>query len=97
MINLTHQLTQIRENQGLTQQRVATKAGLSRMTVVRTENGQIDPRLSTLLVQARALGMELMLVPAELVQPLQEFVQSGGRYLGQQQGVEAPKSIVDTL
>ena len=97
MIEVTQQLTKNRVQQKLSQQRLATMAGLSHMTVVRTENGQIDPRLSTLRVLARALGMEIMLVPTILIQPLQEFVQSGGKYLGQPQGIEAPKSIVDTL
>lgn len=97
MITIIQKLTQIRDKQGISQAALAAKAGLSRLTVVRTENEQIDPRLSTILVLARALGFNLMLVPTELSAPLEQFIRSGGKYLGQPQGIDAPKSIVDTL
>ena len=97
MSTIVHQLTKIRESKQLSQLALADKAGLSRMTVARTELGKIDPRLSYILVMARALGLDLMLVPKELKQPLEEFIQSGGRYVGQAPGIEAPRSIVDSL
>lgn len=67
------------------------------MAVQKAESGTTDPRLSTLQVMARALGMELMLVPAALRPELERFIQSGGRMLGQQAGVGAPASIVDDI
>lgn len=67
------------------------------MTVQRIEAGKIDPRLSTLLVLARTLGLDLMLVPKGLRPELENFVQSGGRLLGQPSGVGAPPSLVDVL
>lgn len=97
MIKLIQKLAKIRGQQGISQATLAAKAGLSRLTVVRTENEQIDPRLSTVLVLARALGFNLMLVPKELSEPLEQFIRSGGKYLGQPQGIDAPKSIVDML
>ncbi len=86
-----------RKAAGLSQEALAERAGLSRMTVQRTESGQIDPRLSTLLEMARALGLELMPVPAALRPQLEDFVRSGGRLLGQPAGVSAPPSIAQTL
>ena len=97
MSNIVHQLTKIRESKQLSQLALADKAGLSRMTVARTELGKIDPRLSSILVMARALGLDLILVPKELKQSLEEFIQSGGKYVGQAPGIEAPPSIVDSL
>lgn len=97
MNTLVQQLIALREEQQITQAALSERSGLSRMTIVRTEKGQIDPRLSTILVMARALGLELMLVPSELTQPLSEFIQAGGKYFGQAQGIDAPRSIVDTL
>ncbi len=94
---ITEQLTDARKAAGLSQQTLAERAGLSRMTVQRTESGQIDPRLSTLLEMARALGLELMSVPAELRPQLEAFVRSGGRILGQPAGVGAPPSIAQVL
>lgn len=97
MINLTHELENARKAARLSQDELAERAGLSRMTVQRTESGQVDPRISSLLVMARALGMDLMLVPLALRPELESFVRSGGRFLGQAAGAGAPPSIAETL
>ena len=81
----------------LTQAELAERAGLSRMTVQRTEGGDLDPRFSTLAEMARVLGMDLMAVPSSLRPSLQAFVQSGGKFLGQPEGADAPPSVVDNL
>lgn len=81
----------------MTQADLAEKAGLSRMAVQKVESGATDPRISTLQVMARAMGMELMLVPTAIRRDLEQFVQSGGRVLGQPPGVGAPASVVDDL
>jgi transcriptional regulator with XRE-family HTH domain len=97
MSNLTDELQNARKAAGLSQDALAMQAGLSRMTVQRIESGQIDPRLSTLLEMARALGLELMTVPAALRPQLEDFVRSGGRLLGQPPGAGAPPSIAQSL
>ena len=97
MINLIQELEGARKAVGMTQQELAERAGLSRMTVQRTESGQIDPRISSLLVMAKALGMDLMLLPAALRPELESFVRSGGRFLGQAAGSGAPPSVAETL
>ena len=97
MFNLLQKLAAIRTAKKMSQSRLSDLSGLSRMTIVRTELAQIDPRLSTVIVMARALGLDLMLVPKELTVPLEEFIQAGGKYLGQPQGIDAPLSIVDSL
>lgn len=97
MSKLLKELEALRRALGLSHEALAQRAGLSRMTVQRTEAGKIDPRLSTLLVLARALGMDLMLVPTALRPELLEFARSGGRFLGQPAGVGAPPSLVDEL
>lgn len=90
-------LREARRAAGLQQEELARRAGVSRMTVQRLEAGTIDPRVSTVGVLARALGLDLLLVPAALRPEVEGFVQSGGRLLGQPPGVGAPPSIVDTL
>lgn len=97
MIQLTEELEKARKAASLSQEALATRAGLSRMTVQRIESGQIDPRLSTLLEMARVLGLELMTVPAALRPQLEDFVRSGGRLLGQPAGAGAPPSIAQSL
>ena len=97
MSNLIHQLEVMRKAANLTQDDLATLAGLSRMTVQRAEAGQIDPRVSSVFSIAKTLNVELMLVPTALRHELESFVRSGGRYLGQPPGAGAPLSIVQTL
>lgn len=90
-------LAATRKAQRITQADLADRAGLSRMTVQRTEGGDLDPRFSTLAEMARVLGLELIAVPADLRPHLQAFIQSGGRFLGQPAGADAPPSVVDGL
>lgn len=97
MSKLSRELVQARLAHGLSQAALAEKAGLSRMAVQKAESGTTDPRVSTLQVMARAMGMELMLVPSEIRRDLEQFVQSGGRLVGQRAGVGAPASVVDQL
>lgn len=97
MRSLTAELQNARKAAGLSQEQLASQAGLSRMTVQRIESGQIDPRLSTLLEMGRVLGLELMTVPAALRPQLEDFVRAGGRLLGQPAGVGAPPSIAQSL
>lgn len=96
MTSIFQDLEQARKAASLTQDDLAQRAGVSRMTVSRIEAG-MDPRLSTLQELARAMGMELMLVPRALRPEVEGFLRSGGRVLGQPAGVEAPRSVVDLL
>lgn len=67
------------------------------MTVQKLEAGSIDPRVSTLMVLVRALGLELALVPAALKPAVEDFLRSGGRVVAQPAGIGAPPSIVDVI
>ena len=90
-------LAAARKAHQMTQAQLAESAGLSRMTVQRTEGGDLDPRYSTLAEMARVLGMDIIAVPSSLRPSLQAFIQSGGKFLGQPKGVDAPPSVVDSL
>lgn len=81
----------------ITQQELAAKSGVSRMTLQRVEAGSIDPRVDTLLAMARALGLEPLLVPSWLRPETVNFIRTGGKCLGQPAGIGAPLSIVDEL
>lgn len=95
-MSITQDMENTRKAASLTQDELAQRAGVSRMTVSRIEAG-MDPRLSTLQELARAMGMELMLVPRALRPEVEGFLRSGGRMLGQPAGAGAPKSLVDLL
>jgi DNA-binding XRE family transcriptional regulator len=96
-MSLIAELSAARKASSLTQDDIAAIAGVTRMTVQRTESGAVDPRLSTVQEMARVLGLEIMLVPQTLREPLQAFVRSGGRVLGQPAGAEAPPSLAGLL
>jgi transcriptional regulator with XRE-family HTH domain len=51
----------------LTQEEVAKRAGISRPSYRDIENGGAAARATTLINVARALGMELMLIPQAMV------------------------------
>ena len=94
---LIEELEAARKAADMSQEQLATRSGLSRMTVQRTEAGQIDPRLSSIAAIAKTLGMDVMLVPTLLRPELESFVRSGGRFLGQPAGSGAPLSIAQSL
>ncbi len=94
--SIVNELARARKASGLTQAQLALRSGVNRMTVGRIEAG-FDPRLSTIQELARAMGMDLMLVPRELRPDVERFVQSGGKLVSQPSGVSAPKSVVDLI
>jgi len=51
---------------GFTQQDVAERSGVLQTNYSKIEHGKTDPRLRTLQDLARALSLEVMLVPREL-------------------------------
>lgn len=57
-----------RERKALTQEELAGKAGISRVALIRIENGQAEPHPKT----TRALARVLHLQPEDLMSPLRE-------------------------
>lgn len=60
-----------RRGAGLNQKALAAKIGADQSYVSKVERGAVDPQTSTLVELARALGLELMLVPRQLVPAVQ--------------------------
>ena len=65
-----------RERKGLSQRALAEKAGVLQTQISRIENGATDFRLSTLVALARALDLELALVPRKAVSAVQSVVRA---------------------
>lgn len=59
-------LSAVRKAQQMTQAELASRAGLSRMTVQRLESNGLDPRLSTLQEMAKVLEQEVVVIPSHL-------------------------------
>ena len=56
---LGERLARLRREAGLTQEELAAKSGVSRVTISRLEAGEQDPHYETLLALARGLGVPL--------------------------------------
>ena len=54
-----------REDRGWTQRDLATKAGTTQARISKIENGETDPKLSTIIEIIRTLGIEIVLVPTK--------------------------------
>jgi transcriptional regulator with XRE-family HTH domain len=63
-----------REKAGLTQEETADRAGLSRPRYRDIEKGAAAARATTLVNIARALGMEVMLIPQAMVPGVQAML-----------------------
>jgi transcriptional regulator with XRE-family HTH domain len=76
MDNIPETLAWRRELLGLSQAIVAKQAGTIQATVSRLENGSRDARLRTLVEIARALGMDVRVVPNELLPTVDDLLES---------------------
>ncbi|MEE2978969.1 MAG: helix-turn-helix transcriptional regulator [Pseudomonadota bacterium] len=68
------QLHSLRKSRKLKQEDVAKMAGISREAYLRAESGRADPRLSTLMAVAGALGLEVVLAPREAVAEIERVI-----------------------
>lgn len=69
-----------RRGAGLSQKTLAAKIGADQSYVSKVERGAVDPRASTLIELARALGLELMLVPRQLLPAVQALQREIARH-----------------
>ena len=67
-------LTAARHRAGLSQRALADKVGLAQSHISKIERGAVDPQITSLLEIARALSLELSLVPISLMPALQALV-----------------------
>ena len=63
IVDIAEELKAAREAQGLSQRKLSQLAGVPQGHISKIENGNVDLRVSSLIQLARALGLELTLVP----------------------------------
>jgi len=66
-MTIIEQLKSARRSLGMKQSELGRKLGLPQSHVSKIEQGDTNPRLSTVSDMARVLGQELVLVPRQLV------------------------------
>lgn len=72
--NIGLQLQAARERRGLTQRAFAKSAGTTQSRISKIENGDVDPRISSLVELARSLDLEFMLVPRQHVPAVRAII-----------------------
>lgn len=68
-----------REHKRLSQRELSKLAGVPQSHISKIENGAVDLRLTSLVELARALDLELTLVPRQAVPAVQSIVRSGAQ------------------
>lgn len=70
----TNALAAARSRAGLSQRELGARVGLAQSHVSKIEHAVVDPQLSSLVELSRALELELMLVPRQLVPAVRALV-----------------------
>jgi transcriptional regulator with XRE-family HTH domain len=65
-----------RTRQGVSQRELSANSGVPQAQISKFENGSVDLRLSSLVALARALGLELELIPRKAVPAVKSIVRS---------------------
>lgn len=69
--NIAQELKTARTKKGLSQRELGAKVGIPQSHISKIENGAVDLKTSSLIELARALDLELMLVPRALIPAVQ--------------------------
>ena len=69
--NVAQELKTARNKKGLSQRELGAKVGVPQSHISKIENGAVDLKTSSLIELARALDLELMLVPRALIPAVQ--------------------------
>jgi transcriptional regulator with XRE-family HTH domain len=79
---IADELKKAREDKGLSQRELSELAGVPQSHISKIENGVVDLRLSSLVELARALDLELALVPRKALSAVRAVVRSTVRSAG---------------
>lgn len=75
IVYLTTALKEARKKKNLSQRALSLKTGFPQSHISKIENGDIDLQTSSLLEIARALDLDLMLVPRNMVPTFNSFLE----------------------
>src|ERR1700722_14792994 len=81
-------LTAARHRAGLSQRALAEKVGLAQSHISKIERGAVDPQTTNLVEIARALSLELSLVPTPLMPALRALIR---------ESIPNPQSLASSL
>ncbi len=74
--NIIAAIREARKTKGLSQSELSSRIGVPQSHISKIENGAVDLRLSSLIQIARALDLELKLVPRKSLPAVESIVRS---------------------
>lgn len=74
--DIARALKEARHRKGLSQRALSARSGIRQYQISKIENGTVDLRLSSLIELARALDLDLKLVPRKAVPAVDSLVRS---------------------
>ncbi len=80
--HIVDSLKQARERMTLSQRSLSDKSGVPQSHISKIENGDVDLRVSSLIALARALDLELTLVPKKTIPAVQSIVRTNQQATG---------------
>ncbi|MEZ5573105.1 MAG: helix-turn-helix transcriptional regulator [Halioglobus sp.] len=90
---ISRTLKAAREAKGLSQRALAKMAGVPQSHISKIENARVDLRISSLAQIARALDLELTLVPRKTVPAVKSIVRSGRPLTVERVGASLAKEL----
>jgi transcriptional regulator with XRE-family HTH domain len=73
---IINDIKRARKNKQLSQRELSAKTGIAQSHISKIENGAIDITLSTLVELARALDLEVTLVPRKIIPVVQSLIRA---------------------
>lgn len=89
---IADRLKRVREEKGLSQRALAQLTGVPQSHISKIESGAVDIRLSSLVEIARALELELELVPRPALPAVQAIIRSGRKEMAHGKPVTISRS-----
>lgn len=89
---LALELRKARENNGVSQRDLSAATGLPQAQISKIENASVNPRLDSLIQLARALELEVMLVPRKFVPAVQAITRGAE---GAPPGSDARRAVLE--
>lgn len=91
--NLIRQIQDRRTAAGVSQRALSARSGLTQGHISQIETGMLEPGLSSFIDMARALDLELVLVPKKFLPAVQGILQTPARQFSLQAGEAALREI----
>jgi len=93
--HLTECVREVREASGMSQRALSKRTGQTQSHISQIESGKMEPGLSSFIDMARALDLEVMLIPKKLVPGVRGLVSTQATHLNAAASSPKPAYTLD--